>query len=313
MIMFEFSANKKDRLDRFLRQTNIPGKEWLSRQAWDELILRGKVRVNGRVEKKPGCEIAVGAQVQVEAPEMGLSADPICAKLLWRDPLDRFGIFFKNSGLATYPLMPWEKGTFAHQVVRTLEEEKILSCSEFQALSDPPILEAGLVQRLDTYTSGMICIAFTKECKGLFRKAFSEHKIEKKYWTIVSGHPPKAFQETLYYSNYGKNMKAHLAPQKDAVEAFLEGKILVSNSGFHLVEVSTKYGIRHVVRAGLSALGFPILGDLAYGGSAEAPHHMLHARSLKSFDHRISIPDILAELPSSFLDSQRHLGLHYSG
>ena len=75
-------------------------------------------------------------------------------------------------------------------------------------------------------------------------------------------------------------------------------KVLKRGQAQALVEAHPKTGRTHQVRVHLSALGFPLLGDILYGASEtdliERP--ALHARSL-TFTHPISGERLTFSLP----------------
>lgn len=310
--MYEFQTELPDRLDRLLRHSSLPGKEWLSRHSWDALLAEGRVRVNGRVEKKSGQQISARAKIQIELPEMGLIPDPEAAICLWKSA--DFGLFEKPAGVATYPLLPWEKGTFAHQISGFLAQEKILSAAEFQALAEPPLLEGGIVQRLDTDTSGILAAAFTSSCKALFRKVFSQHEISKNYLAICHGKALSEGPHTIYLGQQGKVVQAQLQENPKFQKVEIQLRILAEKNDFRLVEIQTAFGLRHVVRASLAALDNPLVGDHAYRGHTEsAKHHMLHALSMHSKNPELVIPTVKAALPKAFVETLHSLGLHYSG
>ena len=73
--------------------------------------------------------------------------------------------------------------------------------------------------------------------------------------------------------------------------------------GVSLVLVNLKTGLRHQIRAQLSFLGFPILGDELYGGR-KAERVFLHALRYEFSD---IVEDSNAELFNIFFDLNRAL------
>lgn len=66
-----------------------------------------------------------------------------------------------------------------------------------------------------------------------------------------------------------------------------------------LVELGT--GRRHQIRVHLSSVGFPIMGDVLYGGARDARGLMLHALE-EEFDHPVTGAHVLlrTEMPQRF-------------
>jgi 23S rRNA pseudouridine1911/1915/1917 synthase len=303
--MWEISVKKADRLDRLLRAAAIS--PWMSRQAWEAAIEEGWIRIGNRILRKPGEVIGAGSNVEAHLPPLGLNPDPTPAELVWRE--GDLAVFNKSPGVPTYPLLPWETGTLANGIARELDARGILNPAAFAALADPPVLEGGLLQRLDRDTSGLVTVAFTKEAKAAYRQVFSG-KVDKGYLAITAG--AQAFASGNYEVNFlpggAAKVAASLVAKPGAVAVSFDVKVLASGRDAQLLEARTSHGLRHVVRAGLSALGAPLVGDELYGGAKLAPFHQLHAHSLKI----PGLAEITSSPPKSFLDCLESLGLHYS-
>jgi 23S rRNA-/tRNA-specific pseudouridylate synthase len=299
--MWEFRAQKTDRLDRILREQN--SSPWMSRQAWEKAFAEGRVRVNGKLAKKPGEQVGEASQITVDLPELGLKAERPAPRLVWESPDASLAVFYKEAGIPTHPLFPWETGTLANRIQAFAEDKGRL----FAELAAAPSLEGGLLQRLDRDTSGLVTTAFTAEAKALYRKVFSG-EVNKGYWAIVSG-SVEGKHEVYFPQSSAPKVLARVAGKEGDTKVEFRIRSLASTAGHSLVEVHTSQGLRHVVRAGLGILGAPLVGDELYGGSGEMPFHQLHARSLQ-------IPgfsEISASAPQSFLDCLEKLGLDYSG
>lgn len=316
--MWEFPAKKTDRLDRQLRECGLAGSEWLSRQAWDWLLENGYVQLLGRVARKAGQEVQVGARIQVRFPRepLGLIASVQPAELLWSDPQRRLAIFHKASGVPSLSIFPWEHESFANQVAAFLEKNEWMTAGAFASLAAPPSLEGGLLQRLDQDTSGVVAVALEPDCKRLFRELFSRSVFEKSYLALITSGVEglEGSHEVWLNAEGGARVKASLSPLKGKAErALLQIEICKISQKGALVRVRTRQGLRHVVRAGMSALGAPLLGDHAYGGSPLVTHHQLHAESLRLLEPS-AFPAFPSDLeqppPHGFLDSAALLGLN---
>jgi 23S rRNA pseudouridine1911/1915/1917 synthase len=312
--MWKFRVKKSDRLDRLLRGEVFPGAEWLSRQAWDWLLENGYVEVSGRKCLKSGVEVALGAEIVVRFPSdiLGLRSGVRPAEILWHD--SRVAVLAKEPGIPTLPLFPWESSSFVHEAAAALEAKGLISAENFAALSGPPVMEGGLIQRLDNDTSGIVCATLDAPTKQLFRRLFSGSSVEKVYLALVSGNLSRLEgSHDIWLNAQAPKVRAFLEAPKNAVDPNrVRVEVLKQFEGRALVRVSTSQGARHIVRASLSALGAPLLGDQLYGGEMAAPYHQLHALSLKLLEKNAypGFPDGLeAPLPRSFLDSLAHVGL----
>lgn len=112
--MWEFRAQKADRLDRILREQNAS--PWMSRQAWEKALESGWVMVNGRPVKKAGEQVREASLVSVDLPELGLKAEGPAPRLIWESPDASLAVFYKEAGIPTHPIYPWEGGTLANRI-----------------------------------------------------------------------------------------------------------------------------------------------------------------------------------------------------
>lgn len=309
--MWKFRAPKADRLDRLLRGETFPGSEWFSRSVFEQLVENGQVLVAGKRVKKAGAEVPAGAEVELQFPDqLGLLMAETPAELVWVDPARQLAVFQKQVGVSSYPLLPWERDTFANQVCTYLESNGWMPAADFAALAEPPRLEGGLVQRLDRDTSGLLMVALNPRLKERLHQALITGKIRKTYLALTSGIPKSGEHRfRLAYAPGGK-VKAHPDPEGSAVKV----QILKEKGGCAMVEVVTNHGARHIVRATLAALGAPLVGDRDYGGNSElAAFHQLHATRLELLDNSLfpAFPgNVEAFPPQSFLDCARRLGVH---
>ncbi|GAB4504996.1 MAG: RluA family pseudouridine synthase [Anaerolineales bacterium] len=140
-----------------------------------------------------------------------------------------------------------------------------------------------VVHRLDKSTSGVMLFARTAEAHRILNLQFDQHEVEKVYHAIVTGTP--AWDEQICRLPLRVNVGHRHRTVVD------EGRGKISETRFHilkrgqaaaLVEARPKTGRTHQIRAHLSALGFPLLGDFLYGApiSPSLNRPALHAVSL---------------------------------
>lgn len=307
--MWNFVTAKSDRLDRALRAQGFPGAEWMSRQAWERALHDGRVRVAGRVCKKGGTDVPAHTEIAVDLPEtLGLIPAETAPPLVWAAADGSLAVFDKSAGIDSYPLFPWETGTLTNGLARYAETRAGLAPGAFAALSAPPVLEGGLLQRLDRDTSGLVCSAFTKEAKVAYRKVFSG-EARKGYLALVGGVPAEGSSEIFFGGGEQARVRAETNARPGFAPATLAVKVRARGAAASLVEVETSQGLRHVVRAGMAALGHPLVGDALYGGPAAAPFHQLHAAWLRL----PGLPEWRVGPPESFLSTAAGLGLEYRG
>jgi tRNA pseudouridine32 synthase/23S rRNA pseudouridine746 synthase/23S rRNA pseudouridine1911/1915/1917 synthase len=147
-------------------------------------------------------------------------------------------------------------------------------------LPKPP----GLAHRLDRDTSG--CLVLGRHPKAL-RKAgalFAAGRVEKTYWAVVEGAPPRAEGRIDLAMKKEKPKQGwKMIVAKDGQEAVTEYKVLGRAEGHTWLELKPRTGRTHQIRVHCAALGCPVVGDHVYGrrgGTAGADSLMLHARAI---------------------------------
>ena len=131
--------------------------------------------------------------------------------------------------------------------------------------------ELGLLHRLDRPVGGVILFAKDKKAESILAKDLQEHKLSKRYLTVLCGKLP-AEQGTL--ENYLlKNARTNLSEvvskeRKGAKKAVLHyTKIAEKETDIGwvtLAEIKLETGRHHQIRVQTSHAGFPIWGDKKY-------------------------------------------------
>lgn len=301
-------------MDRVLRDAAPTDFIWLSGQAWEELFARKCIRRPSGAPYKEGDKENAGVKVVVELPAPGIGLHPAAAlPPVYLAPDQTWAIFAKDAGSPSYPLFPWETNTFVNRVCGFVVEAGMLTEPAFRGLASPPILEGGLTQRLDTDTSGIVCVTFTKEHKAAFRTLISRHEVVKRYHAIVHGDYKGPAEIKALLDHYeGKKMRV---VKEGGQIAEIKIKLLSRSPRASLLEVETRYGVRHLVRALLAEAGYPLAGDALYGAPKSAlTQHQLHAYGLALASTHPLFPDFdFTHLPPRiFCENLTAFGLEFS-
>ncbi len=134
--------------------------------------------------------------------------------------------------------------------------------------------ETGLLvcHRLDRETSGCLVMARTPEGQRRMSQAFADGRIQKEYLAVVVGHLPDAGEVDLPIGEW-KRGRVQIGSGRPARTRF---EVRWRADGRVGVIVRPLTGRTHQIRAHLSSLGAPIVGDPTYGGP-EADRLYLHA------------------------------------
>lgn len=174
------------------------------------------------------------------------------------------------------------------------------------------VFKPSVCNRLDRNTSGILIVAKTYQAAREFGAALSQRSVRKYYQCIVKGEVKKAekIDGFLWKDEKTNKVEIYKTPKKDAVEIHTAYKPLKYKDGLTLLEVHLITGRTHQIRAHLSSIGHPILGDPKYGDRKLSKEYglkyqLLHACRLEldGFEGEFSKYNgkiITAELPDVF-------------
>lgn len=130
--------------------------------------------------------------------------------------------------------------------------------------SDPYI---GLIHRLDRPVGGLMLLAKTRKAADHLSQQIRDRTMQKTYWAVTSGNPPKNGMLTHYlYKNRDKNIVEVVSNrQKKGKEAILSFARLEKANELNLLSVHLQTGRPHQIRVQLAHEGYPIWGDYKYG------------------------------------------------
>lgn len=164
----------------------------------------------------------------------------------------------------------------------------------------------GVIHRLDRPVSGVVLFARTSKALVRMNELLKNRQIQKTYFALVSPRPVE-FEGTLVHhiaKSTEKNVvKAYASAKSDTKEAILTYRLRGELDGKTWLEVNPLTGRPHQIRAQLSKIGCPIIGDLKYGATYPLPDKSiaLHCREM-SFIHPVKNEpvSIRAKAPKTF-------------
>jgi 23S rRNA pseudouridine955/2504/2580 synthase len=295
IIVGENEANQ--RLDRFLLK-------YLNKSTRGNVfkLLRKKViKVNNK-KKKENYYLKLNDKIQFflsdealeelrQEEEMVLSKN-VNLDIVYED--DEILVVNKPKGLLTHPNKNEYKKTLTTRVQTYLNH---LATRTFKPAS---------VNRLDRNTSGLILFCKTYDALKKYNKMMRNREIKKYYICIVHGRVKRKGEIKGYLDkDHQKNIVKIREDNSDGKGRFIHTryKPLEYIKNYTLLEVEILTGRTHQIRASLSKIGHPIVGDTKYGGKKvkNVTTQVLHAYKLIVGDKIIvkdsdEIKDIIGKL-----------------
>lgn len=194
-------------------------------------------------------------------------------------------------------------------------------CQREGIVSSDSTFKPSVCNRLDRNTSGIILAGISLKGSRYLSKILRTRELEKYYFAVVKGLMDKETEQKAYITkdsgtNVSELVNAEVFTGKedyDYIETYFTP--LSSNGKYTLLKIHLITGKSHQIRAGLKALGYPLIGDYKYG-DADVNAYFRNKYGLKSqllHAGQVILPDktiIDDPLPKLFQDicEGEHLG-----
>lgn len=264
----------------------------VTRNRASQLIAEGNVVVDGATVEKGSLRVEVGASLVVELERVDDSPQPdatVDLEVAYAD--DAVIVVEKPAGLVVHP----GSGVTGSTLVNGL----LARFGDLAGVGEPH--RPGIVHRLDRGTSGLLMVARTESARRSLSGQLAARTVERRYRTLVLGHVEAEagiVDAPLGRSPLDATRRAVVADGKPArthyeVQERLPGRP-PQLPATTVLTCRLETGRTHQIRAHLTAIGHPVVGDTVYGGSVDgttiehiAPRPFLHAEVL-GFDHPVS-------------------------
>ena len=164
--------------------------------------------------------------------------------------------------------------------------------------ANPLAAEPFLCHRLDNQTDGLLLLAKNEKIQNCLSHAFEKRQIHKAYQCLVRGTPQKAHRFLkAYLRKDAKQSRVHILekPEKGALEIITEYEVLQPGEVCRL-RIILHTGRTHQIRAHMAFLGYPLLGDDAYGDRSFTKGHKAKQLALCATELWFSLEGELAYL-----------------
>jgi len=223
---------------------------------WQELISEGRLCVNG-IPAKNGMLLKDGMVLEYTPrprPEPPVSSD---IKVLHAD--NAFIVLDKPGDIPCHPAGCY----FNNTVWAALKEGRVTGI--------PPMENVHFVSRLDRETSGLVLVARTANAARDGARLLARGDALKQYTVLVEGCFPPFMEAHGWLAQAEKSTVSKKRaffvdkPSTKAETASTSFALLACSNGLSLLKATLGTGRTHQIRATLSSLGFPVVGDKIYG------------------------------------------------
>lgn len=258
-----------------------------SRARLQQWIRAGELLVDGQ-QGRGKDKVLGGEALTLDQPEETLTrfdAETIALNILYED--ESVLILNKPVGLVVHPAAGNYSGTLLNGL--------LAHCPQLSGLP-----RAGIVHRLDKDTSGLMVVAKTLQAHQDLVAQLQERTVSRLYDAVVQGVPTAGGTVNAPIGRHPVNrQKRSVGQGPDSREAITHYRIKGRYRSFTHLQCQLETGRTHQIRVHMAHVGYPLVGDQAYGGRMKPPkgaapellafiqsykHQALHARAL-GFNH----------------------------
>jgi 23S rRNA pseudouridine1911/1915/1917 synthase len=264
---------------------------WTRREVQD-LLDAGAVLLDGRrVPKSRKLDAGSVVELLAEPEAAGLpTADATVAVDVRLEDPDVL-VVAKPAGLVVHPGAGHPDGTLVNGLLARYPE--------LAEVGDPA--RPGIVHRLDRDTSGLLVVARTTAAYDGLVAMLADHDVERRYDALVWGVPdaPRGVIDAPIGRSVRRPTRMAVREGGRGARTAYEVVARYREPDVARLECRLETGRTHQIRVHLQAIGHPVVGDAAYGGSRRAialERPFLHAGGL-AFAHPVTGEPVAVDEP----------------
>jgi len=223
-----------------------------SRSRMQNWIRRGQVRVNG-VQTRPRALVHAGDRIdiddQIEPAQTDAQPEVIPLRVVHED--EAILVIDKPAGLVVHPGAGNPRGTLLNALLH-----------HDAALASVP--RAGIVQRLDKDTSGIMVVARTPEAHTFLVAQLARRKVRREYRALVSGVLTAGGTIDAALGRHAADRK-RMAVSTRGRNAVTHYRVLERFQAHTYLRVMLETGRTHQIRVHLAHIRHAVVGDPVYG------------------------------------------------
>lgn len=274
--MTKFKASKAGVLLELL-QAHLPQ---ASKTTLRDMVRHGRVSIDGVAAARADTRVLAGQTIEIASEKTHARIRPP-GRLLFADE----------------HLLAIEKPAGALSIARRPDDETFYrSVQSYVRETSGGRARAYIVHRLDRETSGIMIFALSPETQEALQRNW--RAVRKRYWALVEGRPPsdEGTIQSWLHENQAHKMYSG-PPGAGAKRAVTHYRLRREHRSYALLEIEIETGRKNQIRAHLSELGCPIVGDRKYGARTNPIGRLgLHAYLL-AFTHPVTKAGVRLSLP----------------
>lgn len=252
-----------------------------SRSRLAEWIKRGEVLLDAR-PARPRDRVRGGERVEIFAriePRETWIAEPIPLEVIHQD--EALLVINKPAGLVVHPGAGNPRRTLANALL-----------DYDPALAHLP--RAGLVQRLDKDTTGLLVVARTIEAHTSLAQQLKERRVRREYLAVVNGLLRAGGRIEAAIGRHPR-LRTRMAVVESGKPAVTHYRVIHRFRAHTLLRLRLETGRTHQIRVHMAHAGHPLFGDPVYGRLRLPSGAVPHVRSgLMAFRRQALHASVLA-------------------